>query len=58
MTLTSRNFRFGSETVISVHLADERLRPRASSLVPRWRDEISLEFSATNTELTGNGLQC
>ena len=27
-------------------------------LVPRWRNEISLEFSATNTELTGNGLQC
>jgi len=23
-----------------------------------WRNEISLKFSATNTELTGNGLQC
>ncbi len=27
-------------------------------LGPRWKNEMSLESSATNTELTGNGLQC
>lgn len=26
--------------------------------MPRWRNEISLESSATNTQLTENGLQC